>query len=400
MAPAAPQSEAQNPSAARPEGGARPATQVIALSRDPSLLQVLQDVIANEDLVFLSDEAALARHLLEGRAGVVLLDTQTVGTALADLASKLHAQLPDLALIAAGTTQDEPALAALLTTGVIHRFLHKPVSAQRVKLFIDAAWRRHESAVSGTWPALPQLPEPAPADNTPLGLAPAAAVALAVVVAGVTWLVARPSGPRQPAAASSNHGATSNHGTVARDLPVQVPIPAIPAEAPPILQRPLQHKTPAPPPRVTPLPGVRLVMPAAPQLVAEGLNLELPAPAAATPVAANAAAVAAPADAGQHKPISALMLNKTHFIDPVYPLSARGHDDNGGLVDLEFTVRADGSVADVVVTHATPQGVYEAAAVDAVRQWRYEPIQREGHAVDQRVYLELRFAYRDPNTPP
>ena len=349
LAAATPQFEATATAATVPEAGACPATQVIVLSRDPALLEVLQDVIANDALAFISDEAALARHLLTGRAGVVLLDSEALGANLAELASKLHSQLPDLALIATGTTADEPALASLLTTGVIHRFLHKPVSAQRVKLFVDAGWRRYESAVSGTWPALPQLPEPEAANSAPIGLAPAAAVLLAVAVAGLSWLSIRLSEPRHPSPGASLTG----------------------------MQRPFLHTA-------TPLPRVHLwVPPAPPALNAANLDLTLPL---------------AP-DAQLHKPISALLLNKTHFVDPVYPLSARGHDDNGGRVELEFTVRADGSVADVDVTHATPPGIYEAAAVDAVRQWRYEPIQRDGHAVDQRVYLELRFAYHADDQP-
>jgi len=370
LAVAAPQPEPDATSAPA-EAGACPATQVIALSRDPALLEVLQDVVANDALVFLSDEAALARHLLEGRAGVVLLDTEALGAGLVELAGKLHAQLPDLALIAAGTTQDEPALAPLLSTGAIHRYLHKPVSAQRVKLFIDAAWRRHESAVSGTWPALPQLPEPSRGKS--LELLPRAAIAvLVIVVMGIVWFSVHigESEPRQPA--SRQHTATATGKAAA---PAAAGIPA------------RAHVLPGP----ATLPAVHLVTPRPAALEPGELNLALP-PAAPASAAAEAAAAD---DASRHKPISALLLNKTRFIDPVYPLAARGHDDNGGEVDLEFTVRADGSVADVVVTHATPPGIYETVAVDAVRQWRYEPIQRDGHAVDQRVYLELRFAYRD-----
>ncbi len=372
MAVATPQSEAQ--AASGPEGDARPANQALVLSRDPALLQVLQDVVANDDLVFLSDEAALARHLLEGRVGVVLLDIETLGTGLAQLAGKLHAQLPDLALIAAGTTQDEPALAPLLTAGVIHRFLHKPVSAQRVKLFIEAAWRRHESAVSGTWPALPQLPEAAA--KAPLGLLPRVAIGtLVTVVAGIVWFSVR-LGESQPQAPAPRHPASGDGST---------PRPAI-GEAPV-----RTHLFPAP----APLLQVHLSAPRLPPLTPQALNLAVPAPTPTAPPTPPATKVAT-GDNARQKPISALLLNKTRFVNPVYPLAARGHDDNGGLVDLEFTVRADGSVTGIVVTRATPPGVYEAAAVDAVRQWRYEPIQRDGHAVDQRVYLELRFAYRDP----
>lgn len=57
---------------------------------------------------------------------------------------------------------------------------------------------------------------------------------------------------------------------------------------------------------------------------------------------------------------------------PEYPLSAlrRGLS---GRVRLGFTVRADGSVADVAVLAASPEGVFEEAAIAAARRWRFEP---------------------------
>ena len=51
-----------------------------------------------------------------------------------------------------------------------------------------------------------------------------------------------------------------------------------------------------------------------------------------------------------------------------------------GWVDLVFTVRADGTVGDVTVAGAEPAGIFEQAAMSAVRKWRYEPVLREGRA--------------------
>ena len=378
----------------QPEDGARPGSQVMALSRDPALLEVLQDVVPNDSLVFLSNEAELARRLLEGRAGVVVLDTESIGDGAAELAHRLHAQLPDLALIAAGTTQDEPELAPLVAAGTIHRFLHKPVSAQRVKLFIDAAWRRHESSVSGTWPVLAQ-PAAAETTGTPKGLLPGIAAGLAAMVAGVVWFSVR-LGEHRPEAAQ--------HVPLARP-PAQQAVARIPVPLEQPAAIPMDAPRPHPLPKPVSLPRLNLQSP--PDLPAVSYAVVIDLPAAVSPPANTAApaptttATATAADnPQQHKAISALLLNKTYFVDPEYPLAARGHDDNGGRVDLEYTVRADGSVSDVVVTHAEPVGVYEAAAVKAVRQWRYDPILRDGHPVDQRVYLELRFAYRDPATHP
>jgi protein TonB len=62
-----------------------------------------------------------------------------------------------------------------------------------------------------------------------------------------------------------------------------------------------------------------------------------------------------------------------------------------GSVDLEFTLATDGKVTDIQVQSAEPRGIFEQAAIDALSQSRYEPVQRDGVAVAQRVRIRLRF---------
>jgi protein TonB len=62
-----------------------------------------------------------------------------------------------------------------------------------------------------------------------------------------------------------------------------------------------------------------------------------------------------------------------------------------GWVELEFTVRTDGSTSDIVVTNSSPRKTFDAAAVSAVGQWRYKPVMRDGKAVDQRASIRIRF---------
>jgi TonB family protein len=104
--------------------------------------------------------------------------------------------------------------------------------------------------------------------------------------------------------------------------------------------------------------------------------------------AQNARAVRAPDD-DVVSAASALLL--TRSVKPNYPQAAleRGTE---GWVDLIFTVRTDGSIADVSVTAAEPAGIFEQAAMAAVRRWRYEPVKKEGRAVEQRARLRLRFS--------
>ncbi len=47
-----------------------------------------------------------------------------------------------------------------------------------------------------------------------------------------------------------------------------------------------------------------------------------------------------------------------------------------GWVELEFTVLADGSTGDIVVTNSNPRRTFDTAAMTAVGQWRYKPVIR------------------------
>ena len=59
---------------------------------------------------------------------------------------------------------------------------------------------------------------------------------------------------------------------------------------------------------------------------------------------------------------------------------------NGRTLDL------DGSVGELTIVGAQPVGIFEQAALDAVRNWRYQPVMRAGQAVSQRARVRLRFA--------
>lgn len=66
---------------------------------------------------------------------------------------------------------------------------------------------------------------------------------------------------------------------------------------------------------------------------------------------------------------------------PQYPVEAARQGVNGSVM-LLVTVGADGSARDVQVEKSTPQGVFDAAAVEAARQWRFNPGMRDGQPVE------------------
>ncbi|HEX2790188.1 MAG TPA: energy transducer TonB [Steroidobacteraceae bacterium] len=83
-------------------------------------------------------------------------------------------------------------------------------------------------------------------------------------------------------------------------------------------------------------------------------------------------------------------LQRKHFVQPVYPPDALAKGVSGA-VELEFTVTPDGKVTDIRIQTAEPHGVFEQAAISALSQSRYQPVQRDGVAVAQRARLRLRF---------
>jgi TonB family protein len=88
--------------------------------------------------------------------------------------------------------------------------------------------------------------------------------------------------------------------------------------------------------------------------------------------------------------VNAGTLTQTHYESPRYPPAAQGHKV-GGWVDVQFTVAADGSVADTSIVGAAPVGVFERSALDAVRRWRYQPVILDGRAVSQRARVRVVF---------
>jgi len=76
---------------------------------------------------------------------------------------------------------------------------------------------------------------------------------------------------------------------------------------------------------------------------------------------------------------------------PDYPPSALNQHISGS-VTLEYTVDTHGEPRDIHVVEATPPGVFDQAAITAVRRWRYAPVKVDGAPVDvPSVRTRVRF---------
>jgi len=107
--------------------------------------------------------------------------------------------------------------------------------------------------------------------------------------------------------------------------------------------------------------------------------------AACWPSAAQHSAAAADTDY-----VEAHALRRIRIVPAVYPQVAK---DNAfsGMVELKFTIRPDGSTADIVVVRSEPAGLFEVSAITALAQWLYEPVVRNGQPVAQRAMIRIRF---------
>jgi TonB family protein len=87
--------------------------------------------------------------------------------------------------------------------------------------------------------------------------------------------------------------------------------------------------------------------------------------------------------------------NKTRTANPVYPQTAQNAGVQG-VVILEITIGADGSVVDARVLRSIP--LLDQAALDAVRQWQYEPTLLNGNPVPVILTATVNFTLQ-PRTP-
>ncbi|MCU0936365.1 MAG: energy transducer TonB [Gammaproteobacteria bacterium] len=78
-------------------------------------------------------------------------------------------------------------------------------------------------------------------------------------------------------------------------------------------------------------------------------------------------------------------------VAPAYPLAARTHRTEGRVL-VEFTIQADGSVADPTVVEASPAGVFDRAVLQAIRQWRFAPRVEDGQVVSRRARQTVQFS--------
>ncbi|MET1163347.1 MAG: TonB family protein, partial [Pseudoxanthomonas sp.] len=75
---------------------------------------------------------------------------------------------------------------------------------------------------------------------------------------------------------------------------------------------------------------------------------------------------------------------------PAYPTEALSRKQDGKVV-LIVDVGADGSVTDARIDTSNPPTVFDAAALDAVKKWKFTPAMEQGRAVPAKVQIPVTF---------
>ena len=131
---------------------------VLVLSTDLLLFDAIRGAIGERNPVWRARSAEESVDLLlTGRCGVLLVDMAAVSGTPTTLISQMAEQFPDLVIVVAGRREDEALLAQLISSGCVYRFMHKPITAKRAGMFLQAAVRRH-AELRGATTRAPLIP--------------------------------------------------------------------------------------------------------------------------------------------------------------------------------------------------------------------------------------------------
>lgn len=171
-----------------------------------------------------------------------------------------------------------------------------------------------------------------------------------------------------------------------------------------------QHDAPVPETLPEPVPTAEPQQAAAlaPSVTAEPLPVAEPAATPSAPPVQPAAAAAQPAAAAPPAATPAAAITSavdlTYYtardldvqpralreIVPEYPADA-DRQRVSGKVRLQLKLEADGRVSDIEVVSATPARWFEASAVQAFRDARFAPAQKDGRPVRAQVLIEVEY---------
>ncbi|HMD74482.1 MAG TPA: hypothetical protein VKG05_11525 [Steroidobacteraceae bacterium] len=118
--------------------------ELVVLTSDAAFLQTLREALGGTRRLWHAPSSEKVGDLLvAGEVGILVLDAQALQNPAGGVIAYIKNQFPDLVVVLAGDRDVENSVASLISDGTIYRFIHKPMSPGRAKLFIEAAVKRH-----------------------------------------------------------------------------------------------------------------------------------------------------------------------------------------------------------------------------------------------------------------
>jgi TonB family protein len=119
--------------------------ELVVLTTDEAFLQTLREAVGGaRRLWHVPSGDKVSDLLLAGEVGILVLDVQALSESPSTFIGQIKRQFPDLVVVVAGNRDAEISLAGLISAGTVYRFIHKPMSPGRAKLFADAAVKRYD----------------------------------------------------------------------------------------------------------------------------------------------------------------------------------------------------------------------------------------------------------------
>ena len=189
--------------------------ELVVLTSDDAFLLTLREAVGPARRLWHVPSADKVSDLLvAGQVGIVVLDAQTLHDKPSVFVEQIKRQFPDLVLVAAGHRDDEALLAGLISSGLVYRFIHKPMSPARAKLFAEAAIKKYEDQRRRA-AETPLRTSASP--TSPVWLI-AGALAALLIVGAIAWLAHRSNGeePAPPNLSESAKPAAVESAILAR----------------------------------------------------------------------------------------------------------------------------------------------------------------------------------------
>ncbi|MGC1522012.1 MAG: energy transducer TonB [Steroidobacteraceae bacterium] len=119
--------------------------ELVVLTADEIFLQTLREAVGGaRRLWHVPSGDKVSDLLVAGEVGILVLDVQALAEAPAVFIGQINRQFPHLVVVVAANRDAEISLAGLISAGTVYRFIHKPMSPGRAKLFADAAVKRYD----------------------------------------------------------------------------------------------------------------------------------------------------------------------------------------------------------------------------------------------------------------